>query len=120
MRSDLAPIENTFRQYVKGVQYNEGIQDHQKQINEANKKMDDIDVKQIEYTDDCRKKLEEKLQIAEYKLYKHIKEQIEKVAGDTRPTIGSIVTGDRGDPIKAIREELTNMIKFKADHKTVL
>ena len=81
--------------------------------------MEDINKVHFEYTDECKQKVEERITIVEFKLYKHIKEQIEKIAGDTRPTISSIVTGEKGDPIKAIREEFTKMIKNKADQNTV-
>lgn len=58
--------------------------------------------------------------MAEIKLYKYIKEQIDIVAKDNRPSVSTRLGGDKPNPIQQIREEITEMIKHKADANDVL
>ena len=63
------------------------------------------------YTNECKKKLEDKIMLSEYKLYKHIKEQVTQITKDIRPTIGQKLGDNRPDPIKSLREEMNAIMQ---------
>lgn len=53
--------------------------------------------------------------LAEYKIYKHIKEQVTQITKDMRPTIGQKLGDNRPDPVKSLRDEMNAIMQQKAD-----
>jgi hypothetical protein len=75
------------------------------------KKIANVDRHAEAYTDECRKKVEDKIMLAEYKIYKHIKEQVTQITKDMRPTIGQKLGDNRPDPVKSLRDEMNAIMQ---------